>query len=465
MKKGISLVVQVLVVGFFFFHLPNLEAKAESIGFSVGDHPSGQLKLIVVDDLNGLPISDAQVSVSEGPLKTITVQKKGYASTTILGLSNSKVTVFLKPLPDQNSPDRTVIASGSVNRWTLDQDLLSKPVQLGLVFRSLPISELLHFNLDHVISPLKDTVDIWGKRKIPSNVVMPDQSIPIMGGVVRLNKSDYRFPTPEGETTRMVLSQGYIQSSDLISLAGQDGKVSADLLNKFHFTHLGITDSFIPTHDFKLNLESSFALTSGFTVKVKQPPFISDVLTTSVADLQGDWQSLIPTDIKAPWTVQNFRGSGSVILLKAENLTTKRYEIFTLALSEDLRRFSGIITEATSSNVEQGEFIPAEAIPERHQLPDEIPLQGQAGEINEVVFESLDQENPKKTYPIAYIFILPKAGLTKIFPREIPLDRKVSQYKTVRLEFKNPFDEKHFDGQTLLHQLKRFSTSVGVITP
>jgi hypothetical protein len=474
---------------------------AESIGFSLhdGDHPAEprETQILVLDDRTLQPVPDAMVTVRErtantlssaeiltGDLrfadssgavafpvsgqtsKVVTAVKNGYAGATVIGARSSQVTIFLKPL-EQSVP--TSVGSGVVSGWQHAPFLLGKPVYMGAVFRSLNSYDLLQFQVSNLISPLKDEIDVFGKRQIPSNIVMPDETIPIFLGSIRLNKPHYRFPVPTEKPTRLALLQAQIDSSELVAI-GQSGKADASSLNKVQFDRVGLSEPFTPAADFKKDLNAEYALQPAHKVTVNDPPFPSDVVVIAVTDLQGDRNWLIPTDIKAPITEKEMQiekpiQHGPVTLRSiAQNapFPSRNQALITVATTKDLKRISGIITSSAGNQVNIGGFLESQAQPDSAILPEEVKIQAPSNGIGELIFRTQDKASNIQ-HPVWFVYSLPEAGQVGISTRELPLQNNISQYSALKLEFDPAFDEHEVDGQYVITRLRRFASETANI--
>ena len=150
----------------------------------------------------------------------ISVQKEGYTPVTLAGVHHHEVTIELKRTEDAKMGE--VLASGTMGDYHVSPD--DQLVRAGFVFRNINVLDLVHFQLDSFLSPLKDTIDVWGKPQIPSNVVLPEQEIQILFGSVKLDKQSYRLPLRPGYETQLISAQGDIAVSDIVSLIVGGGK-------------------------------------------------------------------------------------------------------------------------------------------------------------------------------------------------------------------------------------------------
>lgn len=432
-------------------------ARAESIGFSVNDNTPTP-SVLVLDDVTGAPINDASISL-ENPLSSnsiLTVTREGYASTTLIGAQGKNITIYLKPLLETQND---IEASGNVGGWR--ENPQSRPVYLGLVFKTSSIFDLLHFNTDSVVSPLKDTIDIWGDREIPSNLVLPEQNIPIFIGSAHVNKTNYRLPIVPRTESRLMVAHAEMSADDLIAVGR--GGLSLDAVNKLTFTRIGLGTPVRPDSNFQQNIDAGIELTPKHQVTVSVPPFEADVLVAAVTDLDGDRYTLIPTDIRMALKAGSKRPE-PVYIKGTVTPFGKTQNVVSFAMAGKGKRLSGIVNPQAGPTVKPGGFLMADDLKDFTQLPFSIKLRKANQGISTAIFEAGVPVGKSKvrTFPIWYVYSLPSAGDVQISPQKLPFGKyqgKIESYSLSYLEFSQSFDEKNFDGQTVMQGLQRFARS------
>lgn len=455
---------------------PSHHALAESLGFSFNDVDTDQhnqsIQVQVFDDNTLQPITHATINIS--PNNVITVSKEGYAATTLIGVKAKDISVYLKPIPVST---KTLMASGNVGGWKPNPS--DSPVYLGLVFKALSIFDLLHFEISSVVSPEKDTIDIWGDRQIPSNIVLPEQDIPIFIGSAHVNKTHYRLPLSTGTESHLVTAHGEISSSDLISIGTGGGAPSLDTVNSLNFTRIGISDVIKPSADVEVNLNASIELIQKYQVDLSPPPFKADVMLASVTDMAGDRKSLVPTDIKlgmkASYTNEinsssfndnQYQALATTQLKGTARSFGKTEGIVAIAMANGAKRLSGTITINPKSNLKVNNYLMADDLKDFTKYPETISMKptmnGLSVAVLEANFEPKKSEKPK-TFPVWYIYSLPSAGDVNIKVSDIP-DQKFKttlyNYSLMSLDFGSQFNEKEFNGQNMMKNLERFSRSM-----
>ncbi len=367
----------------------------------------------------------------------------GYATTTVFLKPGVAVRVELGP--------RAVTAPNPVRATGVIQSWPTKPkgIQAGLVFSSLSASDLLGFSVDALISKEKDVIDVFGERKIPSNLVFPDQRVTLLVGRIRLNKPEYRLPiaADPGSPIRLTAIQGEVSATDAI-FNGSDG---LKLLNKTRFRALGVTAPFaLPASDFRLDLKAPLTLAAGPSVVAPVPPFDADVLAVNFLDLNGDRTELIPTDVKLAREAAN-RGKAAPIQLVAPARGTAGEAasyVLTLAIPEQGKLLSGLLS-ATAASVISPASLPA---------PPAAPAAGS---------RAIAVQAPKTGIALALvddgatgerlqeIYSLPSVGKMTVTPAA------GSAYVLLNLELGRSFSERAFRGETALHTLEAFSRNAG----
>lgn len=467
-------------------------AQAGSLGFSIENGDPSSLQVTVLDEQTLAPVVDAQIEVNSlgnastssgdwvaaDTLKAVTVSKPGYVTMTIAGVRGGHLTVHLKRLEISVAE---VIASGTVGGWSMpahvqspresgdsgEPGALAKPIALGLVIRSLSGLDLLDFTLQSVVSPLNDTINIWGDREIPSNLVLPPQSIPLLIGSAKVNKLNYRLPVPSGISSRLGVIQGKMMSNDLISI-GQSGELSLSSLNKFEFTRVGLAATVTPNSDFRQDVSADTALSPTHSVSVTAAPFAADVMVAAFTNLYSDRSVMVPTDLKTPISASLSVGpladaTTSVLLKSMAPLQGSTREIVGIALSPDNRKIAGVMVEQASAQLQLPTFLPTPELADSLRLPATIRLPAAKQGLSSALFEA---PRPKAgptppgsaTYPVWMVMSLPEAGALSISTQTLGTNAaSIRSISLATMEFSPDFDETRIDGLTAIQGLRRFS--------
>lgn len=430
---------------------------AESLGFSLASTGSARVTVSVLEDQTLQPIGGASIVITDGTnekTKTITVSKEGYAGITLVGVQADQITVYLKALPKSANP---AIISGLMTGWQTRARTRGDSVMAGLVIKTLSAMDLLHFELDSFISPLRDTISVFGERKIPSNLTLPEQDIYVLFGSIHVDKPTYRLPLRANQSVRLAAVQGEMDVNDILP-AFQGGKMSLTLLNKLHFSRAGLTESFTAQDGLKKNVTTTQTLTPKFQVQVTQPPFVSDVLAASVTDIHGDRQVLMPVDVKLAVNSDNPNTINHVTLASPTQRASSS-AVVTLAIGKKGRRLSGIVTAQPGRIVRPGGYLPTRDYADTRSLPDAIDIQAPSFGLGAAVFEALDSPESRTSHAVWYVYSFPAAGAYSIPTRALPNRDQIESYSVHQLEFDETFNEGAFDGLNVMQKLRRFSRS------
>ncbi|MGK5082156.1 hypothetical protein WDW37_02540 [Bdellovibrionota bacterium FG-1] len=449
-------------------------AQAETLGFSLSQaRPPGaaldDLAVLVLDEENGLPLSDAKITLADtlkdedsaargitgqdgtllfrGALTrhpALTVSREGFSTLSLVGIQSPQLTVYLKPLP----LTEWVTFSGQMTGWAPRPN--SDVISAGLVFKSLSVFDLIHFDASSFISPLKDTIDVFGSHEIPSNLILPEQDISIFFGSITLNKPTYRLPILKNRSIRLATVQGTIATTDVLAMIQGGGKLSLNLLNKLKFQRSGLSDVVTTEGDRSIDVNAAFRLRPCHRVSVKNPPFEADVIVAAVTDIHGDREILMPTDIKLARSSDHPDQNRTVSLSSADSSIGKTHDVVTIAQSGKGRRLSGIVTQNAGADVNPGDFLTTEERPDAPSIPDWISVPALSTGVSAVVYQA-------QTIPLWYVFVLPGAGQTQVpAQRGLGLE-KATSYSVMSLDFGPGFDNGSLDGQTIMQGLQRFS--------
>lgn len=466
-------------------------AQAETIGFALSEKKLdpgiiADLDVTVLEDISEDPVRGATVTVTDSldqsvathetssltgdwgaahfiglapGQKVVTVEKEGYVTFTLVGVQSPSMTVYLKPLLPTLKGS---VGSGTLGGW--QASTTSNVVQAGLVFRSLSAFDLLTFQVDSFISPLKDEIDVYGPRKIPSNLVLPEQDVFLPFGSITLDKPTYRLPiTNDGKSIRLSGLHGEMKTSEIMNAVQNGGKFDIEVLNKLKFSRVGLTSTFVPNGNFKKDFDAALELVAKHKVTVNRPPFTADVLVASMTDLSGDRQTLMPTDVKLAINSEKPETVNSVTLVgPSQNLGQSR-NVAAFAIGHKGRRLTGIVVDKAGSQLKTGEFLPVNELRDYSALPASIQVQAPARGLGAVVFESESKaatpgSTRAKSYPIWVVYTLPKAQAISIpTSRLAARNAQVSSYAVNQFEFGAGFSETELNGHTIMRKLERFT--------
>lgn len=88
---------------------------------------------------------------------------------------------------------------------------------VGFVAKTIEIDDLVQLDSGVFISPVSDTIDVMGSRKIPSNIVLPDQTFTIYFFPIHVNKPVYRLPVRQDSKDRFFGISGILDAEEAVS--------------------------------------------------------------------------------------------------------------------------------------------------------------------------------------------------------------------------------------------------------
>lgn len=439
---------------------------SRSLGFNYQAQSSASTLMLgldvrVFDDVTGAQISNALIDItptSKG-LRAVYVSAAGYSDTAVIGLpDHGKLDVYLVP---HYSINEVPVLDGQLTNW--DYPSKSKDLHAGVVFRTLSGFDLFNIDQDSFVSPLTDQVDVFGKRDIPSNITLPEQTLKIILLSIKLNKPVYRLPVKSVYPTSLTAVQFKIAGSELMKLATGGGEIGLNILNKGVLQNVGHTKEFTPVRSETLSFPANKKLAPRFKVRLTKPAFAEDVLVASFVDLNGYRESLIPSDIKA---LESESGKISELILStpSDNIGHSR-EVMAVAMSAKGQKTSGVIVEPLLISQTSSDFLPVRDLPATvPALPTSIALSPYNDQSISVLALEGVRENQKGTNELlARVFVLPSVGSLDV---QLPqMKHKVQSYSVIDLDFGAGFSEENFDGLKMMKQMKRFSRASVKIEP
>lgn len=449
-------------------------AFSQSIGFSITDASTpDHLNVTVLDEATQTPIAGAQVSITDSigfgtPIdrmksdgrgevwfsnrspapKTVTVTGVGYATLSVVGVETGAMTAYLHPIATNV---QTVLSTGTINGWTgVGED--TSIAHAGLVFQTVSALDLLNFQISNFVSPLKDKIDlgIIGKKDVPSNIVIPKQDVSYSFFTITLDKPNYRLPIPAGQTLGLTGVEVAAHVDDLVTFA-QNKQYNVSILNKIEFQRIGVTAPFTANKDIQNNVDASQTLTPAHTVTIaKMPPFQADVIAASFTDQNGDKSMLVPSDVKAIYSTVDGGDPQSVTLGSPQSTDASKRAVAAVAVAGKGLQLSGVLISSAGQQVQAGEFLNTEALPQGQALPTNVAARAPSEGVSATIFET-DQ-------PVWYVYTLPVAGTVNIPTAKLSAILKISRYSVNQMEF-DGFNPKSVDGNGIMSRLQRFARS------
>lgn len=256
------------------------------IGKAVGNPFKDNLK---ITDKNGF------VSLADWTQAThVTVNAQGYIRQTLL---NQKPGVFQIKLNPAYMTTRPVIKGQVTGLPVKDGD---KMIDFSLVIPTITKGDLMSFDLDSIVSPFDDEIDIiFGKKaQIPSNVSLPTQKEKYNFLIsLTLSKPEHRvYANYYGQKTFYAFS-GKFPFKEVMDQLNED-KQFYEVLNSFQFTNGSIREVTVAGPSTALNIPSGEIKFDGAQANVKGASILPDevVMLLSLNDLSGG--RFAPSDVK-----------------------------------------------------------------------------------------------------------------------------------------------------------------------
>ncbi|OFZ83085.1 MAG: hypothetical protein A2583_12770 [Bdellovibrionales bacterium RIFOXYD1_FULL_53_11] len=465
--------------------LTALPARAGNFAFSVANDPAAgdSVEVVVFDELGGVPLAGADVLVGtsldpsdatavtgradaagrfvargwgRGRIYVALAAKKGYERVSVSGVRGSSITIFLRKLAAE---ERLVLGTGVSGGWA--DATSNKMVRAGLVFKSLGAMDLLSFRVESLISPLKDKIDVFGEREVPSNLVLPEQEVVVFPVTISLDKPSYRLPVQAGRRLRLAMLQGEIAAKELTSGGGQ---LSAGILNKLKCRKAALSGFMVPEDDFKREIDSDIELQGVHRVTPALPPFAADIIVAAVMDPDGSAEYMLPTDVKTAATADNPSQIKTVTLAAPVRLPAGAVtDVVAAALGKNGRLVSGIRVRGAGKTVEPGKFLELQALADVTKPPASLDMRAPGSGVAVVIIE-IDAPDDA-VIPVWNAYALPSAGKVSVPLARLPADMKVRRFSVSALELGAGFDETTVDASRVMRGLTRFSRAMAWVKP
>lgn len=435
------------------------ETPRESVGFSFASglaptDPRG-VDVEAFDEFTGELLTDARIEVvnesrANENTKTVSVSRPGYASLTIYGVTAPRMKAFLKP---EAALGIAAVSNGKLTGYLPGY---TEHVDGGLMLRSLGVSDLLALNINSLLSPLKDTIQLLGSRKVPSNLVFPYQRV---GLLFTLNKPTFRLPVSTARRTRLMAVQAAIRTTQLLDMPSNPDPVF--LVNLLKTRKLGFTDELMPTGDFTQDIPLSIDLRSTYTVHVPLPPFGADLFALSLTDLANDRQSLVVSDVKAAreGTYELFLGKQLKLMAPTALPSGSAQHVIAAAVSNGGDRISAVLMLNPSTTVQAPAFLNAPQVKDG-PLPEQMKIQAPR---DGIALVSLMEARNEAGFAAHHVVVLPEAGEVALPLKTLAGTMPVAKLGVAQLEFTGGFSAKDVDGADVMKKLSRFTFSSGEV--
>lgn len=277
----------------------------------------------MITDANGMAFfSDPELK--SGKAFTITAYTNEFGSFSLMDNKTNSVEISLQP-----------ITRGPSHSF-LQGKLLGFPpgygqgeLEIGMFIPGFRGESLLDFDPQLIISSYKVEIDVFGKRQVPGNVVMPRQRKRY--GIIpfSIEKPEFIMPLSNGFTAHMSGIVGALPIGGAVDAIKE--KDFLGVLNLTNLTHIGYTERMTVRGNERFDVQANTQLESK-AVKAQLTGVAPklDAISVSLFDPANDRQDYIPMDVKALKWEQITNGNG---LIKLSTLKERRdldsYYVFT----------------------------------------------------------------------------------------------------------------------------------------
>lgn len=165
---------------------------------------------------------------------SVTAYAPGFAPVTFLENISNRVRIELPRILPATYP----IISGQLTGFD-DEDGIGR-AQVGIVAKALGIADLGQLDSSAFVSPINDTIPVYGSREIPSNIILPDQWFMLGIIPVHVNKPSYRLPVLPGSSDRYLALSGNVAAAQVLRALRDN--VSEQMLDFLNVTRVGISE-------------------------------------------------------------------------------------------------------------------------------------------------------------------------------------------------------------------------------
>lgn len=219
---------------------------------------------------------------------TVTIDAAGYVRASYIGLKPESKVIILK---------KKFKAAVTLKGVTSGHPVRNKDgfIDYSLVMSAMTRQDLLNFQIQKVVSPVNDKIEVVGQEmNLPANVSLPRQTENYFIGIT-IDKPQYRLFFSEPGVQRVFAARGRFPFKDVVDGLRGDKEIF-ELINYFNITGGSIRDVNVVGNETGLNIP---VMDLTFTEKkpFKAPKLSSSqvMVVLTVADNNG---YLIPTDVK-----------------------------------------------------------------------------------------------------------------------------------------------------------------------
>lgn len=164
----------------------------------------------------------------------LTVWKLGHNAVSFLHCRSGRVVVELNQQPSSQYSWLQGTLTEFPSSW-LD-------AKVGFVAKTFTTADLVQLDSSSFVSPVNDVIDVFGERKIPSNIVLPDQTFTVYLVPISVNKPYYRVPMAANTRAKYFGITGVLDPESAVSSIRNSDPVG--IIDALQFGQIGITPAF-----------------------------------------------------------------------------------------------------------------------------------------------------------------------------------------------------------------------------
>lgn len=270
----------------------------------------------VTDETGNAAFADEKLRL--GAALTVTATKSGYSSLSIISNKTNSIELGLTKFKAERDYG---FLSGKVNGFPPGHG--RGELEFGLFVPAFRPEALMNFDPQQFVSSYKVEIDVFGKREVPGNLVLPPQSKWYGIVPISLSKPEFLMPLSLGTKSYMSAVVGAVGISDAMDAIKQKDFLKA--LNLAYFTHVGWTtrrvnvdgnEKFDVNATQEVSAKASAAKFAGVGAKL-------DLVALSLFDPAGDQGDFVALDVKGLKSEEIKNGAGKIKLGLLKQRKTK----------------------------------------------------------------------------------------------------------------------------------------------
>jgi len=238
--------------------------------------------------------SFSDASLRGGQLPSVTVSKEGYSNFTLAAPTAGELEITL---PKYSNDADFAFLEGEVKGFPPGYP--SNVLELGFFVPAFRPESLLNFDPQQFVSSYTTTINVFGEREVPGNVVLPTQRKRYGFIPISLSKPEFIMPLNLGLKAHMTALAGAVPIGDAIGAIKNDDFLGA--INLASFTHVAWTNEQVEVtgpQRFDLTVNQEIA-PKALKAKLSGLPGKLDVVAVSLTDPSREKSDFVALDVKA----------------------------------------------------------------------------------------------------------------------------------------------------------------------